>query len=277
MKTFRQFLYESQSSAERQAYFDKIYRQAKSSGDKFPELVAAQAALESGWGSSPSGKNNYFGQKASGNEPATVRRTREVYGGKDTMIDAPFKDYDSPNASVNDRINKWSYKYGDAKDVETAASRLQLPGGTKIPGSKEISHGAYATDPNYVSTVSRIARDYRAGVKDNDSVAPTSSPKVTPPKTFTKTAIADKGGKGGTVSTNTAYKTKLGGRQATSTRGETGTQVIRTNLGNQGKKANPKQIGKSFSATLGGQKGTVKIGKEGQRTFTAIKPAPKPK
>lgn len=174
MKTFKQFISEAQSDKERQAYFDKIRRQAAAAGDRFPELVAAQAALESGWGSSPSGKNNYFGQKADNREPGTVRRTREVYGGKDAYIDAKFKDYDDESASVRDRIRKWSYKYGDAKDLETAASRLQLPGGSEIPGSRERSHGAYATDPNYASTVSRIARDY--GGSTNKPGSASSSP-----------------------------------------------------------------------------------------------------
>jgi len=180
MKSFKQFIFEANSDdAQRRSYFNKIYRQAKTSGDRFPELVAAQAALESGWGSSPSGKNNYFGQKASGDEPGTVRRTREVYGGKDAYVDAKFKDYDDESASVKDRIKKWSYKYGDAKDVETAASRLQLPGGAEIPGSKEKSHGAYATDPNYVSTVSRIARGY----KPSDDESSTTSKSNSKPKT----------------------------------------------------------------------------------------------
>lgn len=177
MKSFKQFISEANSDSQRRAYFNKIYRQAKSSGDRFPELVAAQAALESGWGSSPSGKNNYFGQKASNKEQGTVRRTREVYGGRDTYINAKFKDYDDESASVRDRIKKWSYKYGDAKDVETAASRLQLPGGAEIPGSKEKSHGAYATDPNYVSTVSRIARDYKPSDDEPSVVSKPSSKK----------------------------------------------------------------------------------------------------
>jgi hypothetical protein len=50
-----------------------------------------------------------------------------------------------------------------SKDIEDAARRLQLPGGAEIPGSKEKSHGAYATDPDYVSKVSSIARRYGSG------------------------------------------------------------------------------------------------------------------
>ena len=37
--------------------FKGIVNMAKTGGAKFPELVAAQWALESGWGKTPSGKN----------------------------------------------------------------------------------------------------------------------------------------------------------------------------------------------------------------------------
>ena len=38
MKTFKQFISEAQSDKERQAYFDRIRRQAAAAGDRFPEL-----------------------------------------------------------------------------------------------------------------------------------------------------------------------------------------------------------------------------------------------
>ena len=274
MKSFKQFIIESDDSA-RQAYFNKIYNAAKNSGDRFPEVVAAQAALESGWGSSPSGKNNYFGQKASANEKSTSRQTTEVGSGGSYRTSANFKDYDDESASIKDRIKKWSYKYGDAKDVDTAVSRLQLPYGAKIPGSKETSRGVYATDPDYTSKISSIAKEYRSRIKDETPKAPakpTSSSSTTPEatKSFTRQVIQDKGGKGGTVSTNTAYKTKLGGVQATSTRGLTGNQVIRANLGTVKGIKDQKVAGE-----LGGVKGTIEI-KGGNKSFTANKPAPAP-
>ena len=274
MKTFKQFIIESDDGA-RQAYFNKIYNAAKNSGDRFPEVVAAQAALESGWGSSPSGKNNYFGQKASANEKSTSRQTTEVGSGGSYRTSANFKDYDDESASIKDRIKKWSYKYGDAKDVDTAVSRLQLPYGAKIPGSKETSRGVYATDPDYTSKISSIAKEYRSRIKDETPKAPakpTSSSSTTPAatKSFTRQVIQDKGGKGGTVSTNTAYKTKLGGVQATSTRGLTGNQVIRANLGTVKGIKDQKVAGE-----LGGVKGTIEI-KGGNKSFTANKPAPAP-
>ena len=281
MKTFKQFLYEAESDSQRQAYFDKIYKAAKNSGDKFPEVVAAQAALESGWGSSPSGKNNYFGQKASANEKSTSRQTTEVGSGGSYRTSANFKDYDDESASIKDRIKKWSYKYGDAKDVDTAVSRLQLPYGAKIPGSKETSRGVYATDPDYTSKISSIAKNYRSRIEDETPTAPAAAKPISAvAKPITKQVIQDKGGKSGTVSTNTAYKTKLGGSQATSTRGDTGNQVIRANLGTVKTGTKDQKV----AGSLGGIKGTIDI-KGGNKSFIATKPAaakpapavPKPK
>lgn len=283
MKTFRQFIGEA-SDKENQANFNRIYNQARAAGDRFPELTAAQWAIESGWGSSNSGKNNPFGEKTLSG--GTVRRTREVGPGGSYMTNAAFKDFGSEEEATRHRVKKWSYKYGDAKDLETAARNLQIPPGGKIPGTKEISHGVYATDPSYASAISRIARDYGSrakGLENNNLPAPKLSVKTpAPQKTFTKTTIADKGGKGGTVSTHTAYQSKLGGTKSTVTRGDTGTKVIRAKLAAQ-KPSNfiaalfkPK-AGSTEKATLGGVKGTVTHNKDGTRSFTAIKPAAKPK
>jgi flagellum-specific peptidoglycan hydrolase FlgJ len=160
MKTFDCFVVEATSA--QQAFYRDLEARFKKAGasDIDAKLGAAQGALETGWGKSPSGKNNYFGQKASGKEAGSTKRTWEVQGGRNITTDAKFKDYDDLDASVKDRLNKWSYKTKGAKDIEDAARRLQLPGGAEIPGSKEKSHGAYATDPDYVSKVSSIARRY---------------------------------------------------------------------------------------------------------------------
>ena len=43
------------------ACWDGMLAAATAAGAKFPKLVAAQAALESGWFEHTSGRNNYFG------------------------------------------------------------------------------------------------------------------------------------------------------------------------------------------------------------------------
>ena len=50
----------------------ELYNAAKRKGDRYPEITVAQAALETGWFKSPSGKYNYFGQKAKASEIAVI-------------------------------------------------------------------------------------------------------------------------------------------------------------------------------------------------------------
>jgi len=271
MKTFKQFIAEARTAESDREFYNRIYRQAKAAGDRFPGLTAAQAGLESGFGTALSGKNNPFGQKASAGQKGTVKATQEVGAGGRYNTAARFQDFDSEEEATRNRVKRWSYKYGDAKDLETAARNLQLPTGSRIPGSDQVSHGVYATDPTYASRIAQIARDYGDPDADSDSKPSDSKPTETP-KPIVKQTIQDKAGKGGSVSTNTAYKTKLGGVKATSTRGETGTQVIRANLGAVKTPVKDQKV----AGTLGGQKGTIEI-KGGQKTFIATKPTPKPK
>ena len=182
MRTFIQFLGEATSA--QQAFYNDVRTRFKKAGatDVEADLGASQAALETGWGKSLSGKNNYFGQKASSKEAGTTKSTWEVQGGRNVTTDAKFKDYDDLDSSIKDRMSKWSYKTKSSKDIEDAARRLQLPRGAEIPGSKERSHGAYATDPDYVSKVSSIARRYGSGASASgvmSAAKPTPAPKPT--------------------------------------------------------------------------------------------------
>ena len=56
-----------------------IRQAASDAGAKFPEVVAAQWALESGWGKHISGTHNYFGLKGKG---GTVVDTQEYIDGQ---------------------------------------------------------------------------------------------------------------------------------------------------------------------------------------------------
>ena len=82
------------SGSNREKY-NKIRGAALSAGDPHPDIVAAQWALESGWGKKQSGRHNDFGIKAQKGESGTTVRTREVYSGKSVMINDSFKNYNS--------------------------------------------------------------------------------------------------------------------------------------------------------------------------------------
>jgi muramidase (phage lysozyme) len=170
------------------------------------------------------------------------------------------------------------------KDPLSVASKLSGQW-TSLPGGIERNAATDSFEKRYRESLAKYERETQQPSTPTPTPIPTSAPKPATPapqKTFTKTTIADKGGKGGTVSTHTAYQSKLGGTKATVTRGDTGTQVIRAKLAAQ-KPSNPiaalfkPKAGSTETATLGGVKGKVTHNKDGTRSFTAIKPAAKPK
>jgi hypothetical protein len=136
----------------------KVYEAARKEGDRFPEVTATQWAIESGWGKSPSGKNNFFGQKASANEPGTWLWTTENINGKNVRVKAKFRDYETPEEGVRAKVKRWDYKYGNAKTPEEAAQNMSLPTGAKIPGTNMTSHGVYATSPTYSTDIINIIK-----------------------------------------------------------------------------------------------------------------------
>ena len=93
---------------------------ARKAGAKFPEVVAAQWALESAWGEHVSGDNNYFGIKAADGEPYSMCTTWEHYDGKDVTIQAKFRDFDSLQECVDDLVEKWYRDYRGYKGVNRA-------------------------------------------------------------------------------------------------------------------------------------------------------------
>ena len=96
-----------------------VYEKAKEYGDKFPELVAAQWALESGYGKSmPSGTNNPFGQTTltpNGKPAFKGKNGRQFY----------WKKYDSIDDAIKYRSSHWGSKYKDAKTPIEALSIIQ--------------------------------------------------------------------------------------------------------------------------------------------------------
>ena len=119
-------------------------------GAKFPEVVAAQWALESARGTILSGRNNFFGIKGAG----TVKTTWEDYGNGAVIIQAAFKDFATPYDCVEHLVNQWYKDYKGHKGVNRARSREECARLLKAEG--------YATDPIYASKLINIMRTYDA-------------------------------------------------------------------------------------------------------------------
>lgn len=135
------------ASSKKTAYpasWDGVLAAAKAAGAKFPELVAAQAALESGWFEHTSGRNNYFGIKGKG----TVKPTTEFINGARVHVDAEFMDFPDLGACVQYLVTRWYKDWEGYEGVNRAA--------TREAAAKELVKQGYATDPAYAEKLIRL-------------------------------------------------------------------------------------------------------------------------
>lgn len=121
---------------------------AATAGAKFPEVVAAQWALESAFGTVTSGKNNYFGIKG----PGTVKTTWEDYGYGPVTIQASFKDYPTPYDCIKELVDYWYKDFKTYKGVNRAKTRNECAYLLKSEG--------YATDPDYSHKLIKLMDQY---------------------------------------------------------------------------------------------------------------------
>ena len=120
---------------------------AAKAGAKFPQVVAAQWALESGWGKHTSGKNNYFGLKGSGSE----RETKEFINGQWVTIKAGFIDFPDLQTCVSYLVDRWYRDYKQFKGVNRAASPEEC--------ARLLVTEGYATDPQYSEKLIKLLRE----------------------------------------------------------------------------------------------------------------------
>jgi flagellum-specific peptidoglycan hydrolase FlgJ len=120
---------------------------AKVAGAKYPEVVAAQWALESGYGKHTSGKNNFFGLKGSGTE----RETKEFINGKWITIRAGFIDFPDLQTCVSYLVERWYLDYKQYKGVNRAVSREDC--------ARLLQKEGYATDPSYPEKLIRLMNE----------------------------------------------------------------------------------------------------------------------
>ena len=121
---------------------------AKRVGAKFPELVAAQWSLESGFGRHISGKNNFFGLKGSGTSAAT----KEFYDGQWVEIRAGFIDFPSLAACIEYLVTRWYLDWKGYKGVNNAPTREDA--------ARMLQSEGYATDPGYADKLIRLMNEH---------------------------------------------------------------------------------------------------------------------
>ena len=120
---------------------------AEHAGAKFPQVVAAQWALESGYGKHTSGKNNYFGLKGEGSE----RETKEFINGQWITIKAGFIDFPDLQTCVSYLVDRWYRDYQRYKGVNRATSAEEC--------ARLLVAEGYATDPQYAEKLIRIMKE----------------------------------------------------------------------------------------------------------------------
>ena len=128
--------------------WESVSLHAKRVGAKFPELVAAQWALESGFGKSVSGKHNYFGLKGIGSS----RETKEFYDGEWVTIKAGLIDFPSLAACIEYLVVHWYKDWQAFKGINRAENRYAA--------ARMLKEQSYATDPDYPAKLSRLMKQY---------------------------------------------------------------------------------------------------------------------
>lgn len=116
----------------------------KAAGAKYPEVVAAQWALESSWGKHVSGTHNYFGLKGAG----TNVNTQEFINGQWVTINAGFINFPDLYTSVCYLVDRWYKDYSRYQGVNRAKSRNEC--------AHLLVKEGYATDPDYATKLIQI-------------------------------------------------------------------------------------------------------------------------
>lgn len=121
--------------------WEGVITAARAAGAKYPELVAAQWALESNFGKAVSGTHNYFGLKGSG----AKHTTKEFIDGEWITTTASFLNFPNLTTCVQYLVDRWYKDY--------TKNGVQYKGVNNAPNRDEAARAlvreGYATDPEY--------------------------------------------------------------------------------------------------------------------------------
>ena len=132
--------------------FQVIYNIAKEIGIKYPELVAAQAMEETGFGKNQSAKNNFLGLQATPSEVARGeserKMTTEFRGQGRQLEEADFKTFENIKAMMMQYKKQWNDNFLSRKGIVNANSIQEA--------IKMLQAEDYATNPDYDKNVLEI-------------------------------------------------------------------------------------------------------------------------
>lgn len=150
-----------QEVSKEQTFYNKVLGTAKKMGLSYPDMIAAQASLETGFGKSPLAinQNNYFGIKAlpkgskyhQPGQLGQVISSSEHIDGAMTNVDSRFRSYGSLEEALGDYSNKIAteMRYEGAKNATTPMGYVEA-----------LAKGGWATDPEYMGKILGIRGQY---------------------------------------------------------------------------------------------------------------------
>lgn len=123
----------------------RVVQLAVDAGARHPELVAAQWALESGWGEHAPG-HNYFGLKG----PGQTFDTEEVINGKSVSVRDSFLTFSGEKECVEYLVDRWYKDWNGHKGVNRAS--------TREAAARDLQKQGYATNPAYSQKLIELMR-----------------------------------------------------------------------------------------------------------------------
>ncbi|MRX09169.1 flagellar assembly peptidoglycan hydrolase FlgJ [Pseudoduganella sp. FT25W] len=156
---------DSVDSDSQQQFLAAIQPWAQETADKLgvaPELVAAHAALESGWGKQPlkngaANANNLFGVKAGAGwqGDVAVASTTEFEHGALLKKTERFRSYPDTASAFRDYAQLLTSNPRYASALNTGSDARAFASG--------LAKAGYATDPNYADKLSKVAAQLQRG------------------------------------------------------------------------------------------------------------------
>jgi flagellum-specific peptidoglycan hydrolase FlgJ len=176
----------------------------------YTSVSLAQWAIESAYGKSVSGKNNYFGIKATpaqiSSGQATVRWTQEFYDGAYRKVEQWFADYPDENGSFD----------AHAKLLATSPLYAAAQAAKTVETYVVAMAARYATAPNYSEVILGLIKSAGLTQFDVGAAVPVAStsvatappaPAVPPRKVAPPEAVAEVQAKVGQLQNTPAHLT----------------------------------------------------------------------